>query len=56
MQLFLVSLLFISLFMADAWTLGNQPDSNNNALYGPLMGIFIIFCFECLSLAYSQKQ
>ena len=55
-QLFLVSLLFISLFIADAWTLGNQPDSNNDALYGVLTAIFVIFSIECLSLCYSQKQ
>lgn len=55
-QVFLVSLLFISLFLADAWTLGNQPDSNNNAMYGVLMAIFIVFCMECVSLVICQKN
>ena len=54
-QVFLVSLLFISLFMTDAWILGNQPDSNNGALWGTLMGIFITFCLECITLFWTQK-
>lgn len=55
-QAFLVSLLFISLFMGDAWTLGNQPDSNNVAKDATLMAIFIAFCMECIILALTQKN
>ena len=53
-QAFLVCLLFLSLFLTDAWILGNQPNSNDDALEGVLIAIFILFCTECLVLSFCQ--
>jgi hypothetical protein len=53
-QTFLSALLIISLFIAESWTLGNAPDSSNNALYAILLAIFIIFCLEIVALCFLQ--
>lgn len=45
-QFFLGILLLLSLFMAESWVLGNAPDSYNDALYGTLSAVFIVFCCE----------
>lgn len=54
-QLFLGILLLLSLFLAESWVLGNGPDSSNDALYGILMGIFVIFCLETIVLSVVQE-
>lgn len=53
-QMFLVGLLLLSLFITDAWILGNQPNSNDDAVHGVLLAIFILFCIECLTLSLVQ--
>lgn len=50
-QLFLMGLLALSLFMSDSWTIGNAPDSQNDALYGVLACVFVIFCIETIVLS-----
>jgi hypothetical protein len=55
-QTFLMALLMLSLFLTDSWTLGNSPDHTNNALYGLLTGIFVIFMCETLTLCVVQDK
>jgi hypothetical protein len=55
MQLFLAACLMLSLFMADAWVLGNEPDENDDILYSILMIIFVIFSFESIILSIVQE-
>lgn len=55
MQLFLAACLMLSLFMADAWVLGNEPDSHDDILYSILMLIFVIFSFESIILSVVQE-
>ena len=43
MQLFLISLLLLSLFITDAWTVGNPEDSTNVVLDGILTAVLVIF-------------
>ena len=54
-QLFLGILLLLSLFLAESWVLGNGPDDSNAALYGILLGIFIVFCLETIVLSVVQE-
>lgn len=49
-------LLFISLFMADSWILGNALDSTNDRMFATLLGIFIVFCVEMLVLLTFQDD
>ena len=55
-QTFLLSILFLSLFMPDAWVLGNPPDQMDERLYSVLLSIFIIFILETLILTVVQAQ
>lgn len=52
----MMCILLISLFMAEGWTLGNAPDSENNVLYGILLAIFIIFIVEVILMSWVQKK
>ena len=45
-QLFLSILLIMSLFMPDAWVLGNAPTSSDPVLYIILIIIFVVFILE----------
>lgn len=54
-QVFLLTLLMLSLFMADAWVLGNAPDSSNDILSGILMFVFAVFVIETVVLALVQE-
>lgn len=54
-QLFLITCLMLSLFLSDSWTLGNAPDSDNEALYSILIAIIIIFTFETTILTFVQS-
>jgi cAMP-specific phosphodiesterase 4 len=51
MQLFLVTLLLLSLFITDAWTLGNPPDASNSSLDGVLTAVLVIFTMEVCTLS-----
>ncbi len=53
-QLILGGCLLLSLFLAESWVLGNSPDSTNDALYGILSVIFVIFVFESVILSVVQ--
>lgn len=53
-QTFLITLLMLSLFLADSWVLGNAPDSSNDVLYGLLSVIFGIFVIETSILSLVQ--
>jgi hypothetical protein len=55
-QLFLMALLMLSLFLADSWVLGNSPDHTNDALYGILTAIFVIFMCETITLCVVQDK
>ena len=55
MQIFLVSMLLFSLYVTDAWVLGNQPDSNTHVLDGMLTTVFVIFVFEVVTLTLVGK-
>ena len=50
-QIFLISLLLLSLFITDAWTLGNPQDSQDEALDGVLTAILVVFAFEVIILS-----
>ena len=49
-QLFLVSLLLLSLYITDCWVLGNEPDSNTATLDGILTSVFVMFSVEVIVL------
>lgn len=51
MQLFLGVLLMISLFMPDAWILGNPSDDANIALDVILILVFVVFALESIILS-----
>ena len=53
-QLFLVSLLFLSLFMADSFVAGNSPDVTNPRMWGVLLAVFIVFMIETFILSLVQ--
>jgi hypothetical protein len=53
-QLILGGCLLLSLFLAESWVLGNSPDSTNDALYGILSVIFVIFVAESVVLSMVQ--
>jgi len=55
-QLVLVSLLLFSLYVTDAWILGNQPDSRADVLDGLLTTVFVIFCFEVVTLSLVEPN
>lgn len=55
-QTFLMLLLMLSLFLTDSWTVGNSPDSTNDALYGLLTAIFILFMCETITLTIVQDK
>lgn len=55
-QAFSASLLFLSLFLSDSWTLGNAADSQNDALAGVLMFVFVVFAIEVISFSIVQKS
>ena len=52
MQIFLNFILLVSLFLTNAWILGNAPSSSDDILYGILLSIFIIFCVEVILLCF----
>jgi len=51
MQIFLGVLLIISLFLPDAWVLGDAPDASNIALDIILIIIFVVFAVESIILS-----
>ena len=55
-QTFLAALLMLSLFMADAWTLGNPPNSQDEGLWGTLAVVFAIFALESIVLSFVQNN
>ncbi len=55
MQIFMGLLLMLTLFLADSFTLGNAPDSQNPALYSILLAIFIVFNLEMFTLIFIQE-
>lgn len=56
MQLLLGALLIISLFLPDAWILGNVPSDRDEELFSVLMAIFVIFVFETVILSVVQDD
>lgn len=54
-QLILGLLLMLSLFMSEAWVLGNAPDSTNDGLYATLTAVFVIFMLEGIILCVVQE-
>ena len=55
-QSFLAALLMLSLFMADAWTLGNPPNSQDPGLWGTLSFVFAAFAIESIVLTIVQPN
>ena len=55
-QLFLGVLLLLSLFLNESWVLGNADDSSDDALYGILTFIFVIFALETVVLSVVQPH
>ena len=45
-QTVLTVFLFLSLFLAESWILGNAPASSDPVMFGILTVIFVVFCFE----------
>lgn len=54
MQIFSALLLLLSLFMSDAFILGNAPDSMNNALWGTMSVILGIFLVEMTIMSFVE--
>ena len=50
-QLFLGVLLMISLFLSDAWILGNSPDNQDEGMWGVLMFVVVVFSAEVVALS-----
>lgn len=50
-QIFLILLLLLSLFITDAWTLGNPDDSTNRALDAILTAVLVVFALEVTILS-----
>lgn len=53
-QLFLGVLLMLSLFMNEAWVLGNASNSSDDLLYSVLSFVFVIFALESVVLSFVQ--
>lgn len=54
-QLFMAALLMISLFMPDAWILGNAADSQQDSLNAVLLSVFILFMVETIIMSIFTK-
>ena len=52
----IVSLLLFSLYVTDAWVLGNQPDSETPILDGLLTAVFVIFSLEVVILSLVEPN
>jgi hypothetical protein len=53
-QAFLALILIVSLFLPDAWSLGNASDSVDEIKWAIMLVIFVLFMIETIILSFSQ--